>query len=149
MDFRKIPLLVFDVLHPFEVADANAACVCQNVWEHGHATSLQRPIGLRRRRSVRRFQHHPGFDRSNVVGSNLTLERRRNQDVAVQRQQVRISDFFGAGRAVDRPGRGLVGRDAVQIEPFRGRAPPTVSLTATTLAPASANNRAAVAPALP
>ena len=63
-------------------------------------------FGLRRRRAVRAFEHDLRFDARRVVARELVLERRRDQDVALEleRRGGRL-EVGRAGKVEDRFGR--------------------------------------------
>ena len=92
MYLLEIPLLVFEILHPLEVADDNAARVRENVGQYDNTFSLQDFVSSSRQRSIRILNNQFRFDVVGVVGSDLALERRRDQDIAVVGQDFLVAD---------------------------------------------------------
>ena len=79
---------VREVLGPLEVGHGDAAGIHEDVGHHQHAALDQLGLGAWRRRSVGRLGQHLATDFLRVVLRDLILERRRNQDVALDLETV-------------------------------------------------------------
>ena len=74
-------------LHPLEVGDGDAAGVGENVGKNQDAAVEQDRVGLGQGRSVRRLGDQAGPDPRRIGGVDLRLQRRRDQDVAIELEQ--------------------------------------------------------------
>lgn len=62
IDFFFAPEEAREILHPFEVADSDAARIGDHVGQYQHAVVVQNVIGLGSRWAVRAFNYKLGFD---------------------------------------------------------------------------------------
>src|SRR5712692_35649 len=74
VDLVFAPEKPLPVLHPFEVADGDAARIRQNVGDHEHALLLQDFVGERRRGAVGAFAEDARLDAVRVFGGDLVLD---------------------------------------------------------------------------
>ena len=83
------------VLDPLEVRADDAACVCHHVRDHVDALLMEDLVGDRSRGAVRSLDQHPGVDPVGVALVDHAAERRRNQHVALDGDQVVGADHLG------------------------------------------------------
>src|SRR5439155_15663189 len=74
------------------------------------------PVGLGARRTVRRFRDDLCLDPGRVVLADLVFYRGRDEDVAVQLDELGVRDPLRTRETDDGPGLALVGVDLVRIE---------------------------------
>ena len=103
VDVGLAPVVAVEVLDPLEVADGHAAGVAQDVRDHEHAALVEDLVGLGRRRAVGGLGDDLGLDPLGVAGRDLVLERGRDQDVAVDLEDLGVADVLGAREALDGP----------------------------------------------
>ena len=116
VDHRLGPVVAVEVLDPFEVADRHAAGVAQDVGDHEDAVAGQDLVGLRGGRAVGRLGNEPGLDPAGVPLGDLVLEGGRDQDVAVDLQDLGVGDVRGAREPLDRPVLLLPAHDPGDVE---------------------------------
>ena len=138
------------ILRPFEIADGDAAGIGENVRQHENAFARQNFVGMRRRRPIGAFGNDLGLDLVGVVQRDDVFQRRRNQDVALQRQQILIGDARRARHAHDGAGALLVAQRFERIDAARIVHAAARIADGHDLAPSSPQRaRAAAAPTLP
>ena len=108
------------VLGPFEVADDHAARIAQDVREDVDAVGTEDGVGVRRNRSVGRLGEDPRPNGVGICRRDLPLERREDEDVDIQPEQLLVVDRPRPGRPGDRAvltpdGVGGTGRRAPRI----------------------------------
>ena len=77
IDFALLPDGALQVLHPFEVADGDAAGVGQHVRQHEDTFARQDFVGVRRGGAVGGFGDDLGLDLVGVVQRDDVFQRRR------------------------------------------------------------------------
>ena len=90
------------VLHPLEPARRHASGIGKDVGEHHDAAGGQEVVGRGLDRGVGRLDHDRGADRRRIGAGDHAAERRRNQHVAVGREEFRAGDRLAAAEA-DQP----------------------------------------------
>ena len=108
--FFGVPEQALLILHPFEIADGDAAGVGENVRQHGDAAARENFVGVRSGRAVGGFGDDARLDRFGVVQGDDVFERRGNQDVALHGQQFVVGDARSARHAHHRAGTFLVAK---------------------------------------
>src|SRR5205085_8930340 len=86
------------VLHPFVVTDSDAACVRENVRHQEHAFVSQHSIGAWRCWTIRQLGDDLRFHFVDILERYRVFERRRQQDVAINRNQVVRVHLFRAAQ---------------------------------------------------
>ena len=136
--FLFLPEQLLQILHPFEIADHDAAGIAENVGnqEHLALALFQHQVGVRRGRAVGAFRQHPAFQVFGDLRVDHPLHRRRHQHVAGQRQDLRGVEMPAGWRSR----RCCHGAPACRISagisrPAGSCSAPVWSLTAITLRP--------------
>src|SRR5579872_364269 len=106
------------VLHPLEVGHDHAAGVGENVRDDEHLAALQHLVRLRCRRTVRPLHDDARLDASGVVRGDLSLHRRRHEDLARQLKQLVVGDRVAPAVPGDAPRLLLVADQVVRIDPL-------------------------------
>src|SRR5205085_2143785 len=88
------PAVILPVLYPLEIADGDAAGVCQYIWQHDRAALFEDFIGVWPSRSVSGFDDDLRFDAWCVGRRDHSTERRGNQQLNVQFQKLLVGDLF-------------------------------------------------------
>src|SRR6266566_1967128 len=110
------PVVAVQVLDPLEVADGHATRIAQDVRDHERAVLEEGDVGLGRRRAIRRLGDEPRLDVSGVAGRDLVLEGGRDEDVAVDLEDLLVVDVGRAGQALDRAMLLLPGDHPADVE---------------------------------
>jgi hypothetical protein len=87
---------VLEVLDPLEVGDHHAARIGEHVGHDEDALVVEDLIRLRGGRAVRAFDHHPALHPVGVLLVDHPAERSRDEDVALERDQVVRVDLLSA-----------------------------------------------------
>src|SRR5438309_6182367 len=119
VDRGLAPEEVLQILHPLEVTHGHAAGVAEDVRDEEHALLVENPIGFGRGGSVRGLGDDLRLYARGVVFADLVLDRRRDEDVAVELQELRVRDPFRAREAGDRAGLAFVRVDAIRVDALR------------------------------
>ena len=116
VDRRFAPEEVLEVLHPLEVAHGDSAGVAKDVGDEEDALVEKDAVGLGACRPVRSLRDDLRLDPRGIVLTDLVLDRRRNEDVAVELEELRVRDPLRTREPGDGAGLPLVGIDAVRIK---------------------------------
>ena len=81
--FLDVPHEPFLVLHPFEVADGDAAGVGENIRQDDDAAAREDFISVRRGGAVGGFHNDAGLHGLGIVEGDDIFKRSRHQDVAL------------------------------------------------------------------
>src|SRR5262249_26116308 len=96
-DLLAVPEQPAEILHPLEVRDRNAACVREHVGQYRDPPLGKDLVGLDRRRPVGALGHEPALHSRRVLGGQLLLERRQNEDVARKLEQLGVRHVLDSG----------------------------------------------------
>ena len=101
------------------VGDRHAADVAEDVRQDGNAALEEDAVGGRRRGAVRTLDDALRPYAVRVVGADLVFEGGRDEDVALEREEVLVRDRFGVCEALHEAG--LVAEDerSVHIDTIR------------------------------
>ena len=93
------------------------ACVGDDVRHHGDPSPLEDRVGVRGHGPVRRLEDELRLDAAGVLGGDLVLERRRDQHVDRQLEQLGVADRVGPGKSDTDPVRALWAMTAATSSP--------------------------------
>ena len=99
VDVVLVPEQVILVLHPFEVRHRHAAGIAEDVRDQEHALLVEDAVRFRRHRAVGRLGDDPRVNRVRIGRGDGVLERRRDQDFALEGQQLLGGDRLRLGEA--------------------------------------------------
>src|SRR5262249_46837965 len=96
------PEIPVAVLYPLEIRRRDAAAVGEDVGDDHHTTFVQVFVRVWCRGTVRAFDHDPGADVRRVGHRDLILERRGDQDVDLELEELFVRERFGVTKSRDR-----------------------------------------------
>ena len=102
VDLALAPEEARAVLHPLEVGHRHAAGVGQDVRHDEDVLRVQDLVGALRRRAVGALDDDLRLDVAGVLLADLVLVGGRDEDVAVELEQVLVADGLGAREALER-----------------------------------------------